>query len=82
MPKVTWMNRSPPKVNHLAALFRAYRKASGMTSTTIAAKLGCTADNARRNMNKPGRCWTVGDLCKYCDVLSIPYEEAFAAAAK
>ena len=82
MPKVTWVRKTPPKVNHLAALFRAYRKASGMTSAMIAAKIGCTADNARRNMNKPGKDWTVGQLCQYCDVLGIPYEEAFAAAAK
>jgi len=80
MPKVTWIIK--PKVNNLAALFRAYRMARHMTSVQVAEKLGCTPQNARVQMNKPGEDWNVGQLLRYCDVLGIPYDEAFAAAAK
>lgn len=79
MPKLKWIK---PKVNELAALFAAYRKARGMTSTQIAEKIGCTPQNARVQMNKPGREWNIGQLLRYCDVLGIPYEEALSAAAK
>ena len=79
MPKVKWIK---PKVNELAALFRAYRTARHMTSTQIAEKIGCTPQNARVQMNKPGREWNIGQLLRYCDVLGIPYDEALQAAAK
>lgn len=79
MPKVKWIK---PKVNELAALFRAYRKARNMTSVQIADAIGCTPQNARVQMNKPGRDWNVGMLLRYCDVLGIPYEDALEAAAK
>lgn len=80
MPRVTWINR--PKVNELAALFRTYRTARNMTSAQIADRIGCTAQNARVQMNKPGRDWNVGMLLRYCDALGIPYDEALKAAAK
>lgn len=79
MPKVKWIK---PKVNELAALFRAYRKARNMTSVQIADKIGCTPQNARVQMNKPGKDWNIGQLMRYCDVLGIPYEDALEAAAK
>ena len=79
MPKVTWIK---PKVNELAALFSTYRKARHMTSAQIADIIGCTPQNARVQMNKPGRDWNVGMLLRYCDVLGIPYDEALQAAAK
>ena len=79
MPKVKWIK---PKVNELAALFRTYRTTRHMTSTQIAEKIGCTPQNARVQMNKPGRDWNVGMLLRYCDVLGIPYDEALQAAAK
>ena len=79
MPKVKWIK---PKVNELAALFRTYRTARHMTSTQTAEKIGCTPQNARVQMNKPGRDWNVGMLLRYCDVLGIPYDEALQAAAK
>lgn len=79
MPKVKWIK---PKVNELAALFATYRKVRHMTSTQIAEKIGCTPQNARVQMNKPGRDWNVGMLLQYCDVLGIPYDEALQAAAK
>ncbi len=79
MRKAVWKK---PKVNHLAALFRTYRQARHMTSTQIAEAIGCTPQNARVQMNKPGKDWNVGMLLRYCDVLGIPYEEALAAAAK
>ena len=82
MPKVTWRQPAKVQVNELAALFRAYRKARGMTSEDIAAKVGCTAQNARVQMNKPAREWNIGQLLRYCDALDIPYDEALAAAAK
>ena len=79
MPKVTWMK---PKVNELAALFSTYRKARRITSVQIAEKIGCTPQNARVQMSKPGKDWNIGMLLRYCDVLGIPYEEALSAAAK
>lgn len=79
MPKVKWIK---PKVNELAALFRTYRTERHMTSTQIAEKIGCTPQNARVQMNKPGKDWNVGMLLRYCDVLGIPYDEALQAAAK
>ena len=83
MPKVSWLPQKPkPKVNELAALFRAYRKETGMTSEKIAAKLGCSPENVRYQMNKPAADWNIGKLLEYCDVLGIPYEDALAAAAK
>lgn len=85
MPKVTFLTCTKPKkpkVNELAALFRAYRTAKGLTSEKIGAALGCSPENVRCQMNKPPEDWNIGKLMKYCDVLGIPYEEAFAAAAK
>lgn len=81
MPKIKYLT-PPPKVNHLAALFRAYRKARGMTSQDMARKLGCTPENCRMQMNKPSTEWNVGKLMQYCDVLGIPYEEAFQEAVR
>ena len=80
MPGVKWIR--PPEVNHLAALFRAYRKATGLTSREIGAAMGCSPENARHQMNKPARLWTVGMLKAYCEVLHIPIKEALEAAAK
>lgn len=82
MPRIKYLPSAAPKVNHLAALFRAYRKERCMTSVDIAGKLGCTPDNARMQMNKSGKDWNVGKLMQYCDVLGIPYEDAFEAATK
>ena len=82
MPRVKYIRAPEPQVNHLAAVFRAYRKARGMTSAEIGQALGVSPENARYQMNKPGKLWTVGMLVKYCDVLGIPYQEALEAAAK
>lgn len=82
MPKVKWLPATEPKINHLAALFFAYRKARGMTSKDIAEQIGCSDSNARVQMNKPGREWQIGQLLRYCDVLGIPYTEALEAAIK
>lgn len=80
MPKVKWIQ--PVKVNELAALFTAYRRARGMNSAAIAEKIGCAASTARYQMNRPGREWRVGELMDYCDALNIPYQEALEAATK
>ena len=82
MPRISYLTAALPKVNYLAALFRAYRKQTGLTSAQIGEAVGCSPENARFQMNKPGREWNVGQLCKYCDVLGIPYQAAFEAAAK
>lgn len=82
MPKVTWIKPTPVKVNELAALFTAYRRARNMSSAAIAAEIGCSPSNARCQMNKPGKEWNIGQLLRYCDVLGIPYDEALTAAAK
>lgn len=50
MPKVTWRT---PKVNYLAAMFSAYRKARGMSSADVAKKVGCSPQNVRVQLNKP-----------------------------
>ena len=87
MPRVTWLNvkaKEAPKVkvNYLAALFTAYRKERKITSVDMAEKLGCTAQNVRVQMSKPGTEWNIGKLLAYCDVLGIPYCDALEAAAK
>ena len=81
MPKIKYLTPAP-KVNHLAALFRAYRRERNMTSRDIADRLGCTPENARIQQNKPGTEWNVGRLMEYCDILGIPYEEAFREAVR
>ena len=80
MPKVNWIGPPKKKVNKLAALFYAYRKARNMTSIDIGRAVGCSPENARHQMNKPGTAWNIGQLMKYCDALGIPYEEALRAA--
>lgn len=87
MPKVTWLKtketaKPKPKVNYLSALFTAYRKEKKISSVDMAEKLGCTAQNVRVQMSKPGTEWNIGKLLAYCDVLGIPYLEALEAAAK
>ena len=79
MPKVTWMKQP---VNELASVFAKYRRKKRMSSAQVADMIGCTPQNARVQMNKPGKAWNVGQLMLYCDVLGIPYDEAFAAASK
>lgn len=84
MPTLTWMNASPPKreVNYLAALMRQYKLDRKMTSAQMAEALYCKPESVRRQMGKPADMWRVGTILDYCDVLGIPYEDAFAAAAK
>lgn len=85
MPRVTWLKAAvKPKrgVNHLAMVLRGYKLASGLTSEDLGKRLGCTADNVRRQIGKPADQWNIGALLRYCDELSIPYEEALSAAAK
>lgn len=82
MPRLTWMNKSPPKVNYLAALLREYKRAVGKTSEELGKELGCTPENIRAQIRKPAELWTVGQLMTYCDLLQVPYEEAFDAAMK
>lgn len=82
MPRISYLAAALPQVNYLAALFKAYRKQTGMTSAEIAEKIGCSPENARYQMNKPGKDWNVGQLIRYCDALGIPYDAAFEAAAK
>lgn len=79
MPRVKLIR---PQVNHLAAVFAAYRKERHMTSVDVARMIGCTPQNARVQMSKPGKEWNVGMLMKYCDALCIPYEEAFREAVR
>lgn len=82
MPKLTWMNKSPPKINYLAALFRQRRLETGITAAKVAEAVGCSEENVRVHMNKPPAQWNVGMLMDYCDVLQIPYADAFEAAVK
>ena len=69
-------------VNYLHELFRAYMKHNGETSTTLSKKLFVAPESVRRRINLPAEKWTIGELKKYCDVMGIPYTEAFNAAMK
>jgi hypothetical protein len=84
MPTLTWIDKNPPKrkVNYLAALMRQYKLDRKMTSAQMAEALYCKPESVRRQFGKPADTWRVGTIIDYCDVLGIPYEEAFAAAAK
>ena len=82
MPTLTWIRKTEPKINYLAGLFRTYRKERAMTSAMIADEVDCSEENVRCQMNKPAEQWNVGQLMRYCDVLGIPYEEAFEAVVK
>jgi len=82
MPKLTWIRNPEPKINYLAGVFRDYRKIRQMTSAMVAEEMECSEENARCQMNKPAEQWNVGKLMRYCDVLGIPYEEAFEAVVK
>lgn len=85
MPKVKWINgqKKPRKpVNHLAATLREYRRASGLTSSEIAQRVGCSPENVRHQMAKPADQWQIGRLRQYCAIIGCPIEEALAAAAK
>lgn len=82
MPELKWMRNPAPKINYLAGLFRTYRKATGMTAAMVAEEIGCSEENARCQMNKPAEQWSAGKLMNYCDVLGIPYWEAFEAIMK
>ena len=85
MPKVSWLTAPAapaPTVKELAAVFRAYRKSAGLTSRDIGAAVGCSPENARVQMNKPGGDWNIAQLMRYCDVLGIPYSVALDAATK
>ena len=81
MPRLSW---TPPRkpVNHLAAVLREYKRASGLTSDEIGAKLGCSGENVRCQIGKPAAAWNIGKLLQYCDVLGIPYDVALQAAAR
>ena len=82
MPKVSWLKEPKPKINYLAALFLAYRKARNITCEDVGKAVGCSAQNAAKQMNKPGPDWKIGQLVKYCDALGIPYIDALEAAIK
>ncbi len=79
MPKLRKRTR---KANALAALLRQHKLEAGLSSEEIGKRVGCTADNVRRQIGKPPERWTVGALKRYCDAIGIPYSEAFDAAAK
>ena len=81
MPRLTWMKKTPA-VNYLAALLREYKRISGLTSEDIAKEMNCTAENVRAQIGKPAEMWSVGHLMRYCDIIGIPYQEAFEAATK
>lgn len=81
MPRLRSLRPKRP-VNHLAALLREHKRASGMTSEDLGRQLGCSADHVRHQIGRPADAWTVGQIKRYCDAIGIPYEEAFAAAAK
>lgn len=78
MPKITWMNRP----NYLEGLLKAYKRSRGLTSEQIAEKLNCSPATVRAQLANPAKSWKIGTLLRYCDVLGVPYEEAFEAAAK
>lgn len=82
MPKLTWMNKKPQRINHLAALFREYRVRTGISAAKVAEAVGCSEENARCQMNKRVEQWNIGKLFEYCNVLGIPHMDAFEAIEK
>lgn len=82
MPKLTWMNKKKPDVNYLEALLKAYKTSRNITSEQLAEMLNYEPSTVRCQMRKPAKEWKIGMLMRYCDVLGIPYAEAFEAAAK
>ena len=83
MPRVTYITgKKPEKPNYLAAVFSAYRKANNITSEDVAERVGCTPQNARVQMAKPGSEWKIGHLVQYCEATGVPVMEALEAAVK
>ena len=84
MPKISYLPsaRPKPEVNYLRALFGAYRKANGLTSEDVAAKLGVSPQTVRWQWAKPPKTWRIDQLMKYCDAMGIPIMEALEAAIK
>ena len=83
MPAIKYLQVKPkPKVNYLRGVFASYRAANGLTSESVAEKLGCSAQNVRAQWAKPAKEWKIGALMDYCDVMGIPYSEALEAAVK
>lgn len=81
MPKLTWMKKKP-EIKYLSALFTAYRQATGITSDQIGAQLGCTGDNVRAMLRRPGKMWRIGELFRFCEILNVPISEAIEAVTK
>ena len=77
MPKVSW-NR--PKPNYVKSLLTVYRKEAHMTYETLGKLVGCSAQNAKQNVNKPADMWRIRDLKRYCEALDVPIEDAVLAA--
>ena len=80
MPKVKWC-KVPPKVNYLAALFKAYKKANKISTAAMAEKLGCSQQNVAQQISRDTDLWTIGQLKKYSAAAGVPLEEAVRAAA-
>lgn len=76
MPKVNWTR----KRNHLAELLRAYKQERKITSVVLGKTLGISPEAVRKQLTKPVDRWTIGQIKRYCDILSVPYEEAVLAA--
>ena len=79
MPKVKWIR---PKVNHLEALLKTYKKERRMTCAQIGKLVGCSPQNVQKNLSKPADRWTIGQIKLYCDALGIDYRDAVISAVE
>ena len=61
-----------PPVNVVSETLRRYAKARGLTSDDIAKELGCSGANVRYMLGRNMEEWKLGDLEKYCVVVSCP----------
>ena len=84
MPKVKWCSPKPKQkpYNHLAAVLRGYKLASGLNFEQIGEKLGVTANRASHMIARPADEWTIGRLRQFCQAIGCPLQEALEAAGE
>lgn len=71
-----------PKPNYWRELVKAAYKARGWTSAELAEALDENESTTRGRINKQPSMWKIADIYKYCDVLHIDRDEAFAVILK
>lgn len=84
MPKVKWLGekKKKPPYNHLAAVLRGYKLASGKSSADIGEELGVTGNRVQHMIAQSADAWNIGRLRRFCDAIGCPLREALEAAGK